>query len=287
MTYSKFLEQFMTDLRAVMRWIRYSLFPSSSNPDLPIFSNHMIFTIMTFSLLLFIIEEFVGILTSFRFGGLVFRLFRVYRPRKFDVDYKIGEAPDYSKEKHIRPYRFLINPFYRAKYTGKYFIKYGNRYFPVKVPRYNPFAMRQFKIAYGAGKIISYDTLMKQNYSNSYNNSFNPSEVSSVRASLIRDSINSQLHSTPGISSKAMNHLYRSVGESPDNSFITESEDIVDSGEEYRLLTAIYDDDGEFFGYSSDPYLNQKFDDDNGGVGESGGIGSFEYDPTDWNGFSY
>lgn len=203
MTYSEFLQQFMTDLRAVMRWVRYSLFPSNSNPDLPIFSNHMIFTIMSFSLLLFIIEEFVGILTSFRFGGLVFRLFRVFRPRRFDVDYKIGDAPDYSKEKHIRPYRFFINPFYRAKYTGKYFIKYGNRYFPVKVPRYNPFAMRQFKIAYGAGKIISYDTLMKHNYSNSYN----PSEVSSVRASLIRDSINSQLHSTPGVSTKMMNHF--------------------------------------------------------------------------------
>lgn len=253
MTYSEFLQHFMTDLRAVMRWVRYSLFPSSSNPDLPFFSNHMIFTIMAFSLLLFIIEEFVGILTSFRFGGLFFRLFRVYRPHRYDVDYKIGEAPDYSKEKHIRPYRFFFNPFYRAKYTGKYFIKYGNRYFPVKVPRYNPFAMKQFKIAYGSGKIISYDTLMKQNYSNSYNNSFNPSEVSSVRASLIRDSINSQFHSTPRVSSSAMHKLYN-FGASIDSEYHpSESVDYLEGlGEELEEIFSSAGSAGSHLGEPGD-----------------------------------
>lgn len=191
MTYSEFLLSFVNGLRDVFDWLRYNLFPSQLHDNLPFFSQHLIFTLMALSLLLLMIEEFVGIITSWRFGGLFFRLFRIIRPRGYDVDYKVSEAPDYSKENKYRPYRFFMNPFYRQKYTGKYFMIYQGRYFPVRVPRYNPFAMRRFNAAYNAGHIVSYDKIVNLRY----NSEVRPGNVAPVNAGMIRSSMASSFSS--------------------------------------------------------------------------------------------
>lgn len=186
MDYSDFLSWFFEGLGSVFTWIRFRLFPSFLGNN-SILSNHLVFTFMGISIIFFVIEELIGLFTSFEFGGIFLRLFRVFIPHKYDIDYKVSEAPDYSKEGKIKAYGHFMNPFYRSKFTGKYFISYNGRYFPVRVPRYNPFAMRSFKAAYNSGKIISYDQIMKQNYKNSYN----ASGASPITASNISGSMSS------------------------------------------------------------------------------------------------
>ena len=155
MTYSQYLNSFVQDFLRVLSWIKLNLFPLET-----MFSDYLVFTLIGFGFFMLIIEEVVGIITSFRFGGFIFRHFRVLSPRSYQVP---DTFPDYSKEKIVRPYRPFYKASYRQKYTGKYFIRYNGRYYPVHVPRYNPFAIAKFNAAYKAGNIVSYDSLYKAN----------------------------------------------------------------------------------------------------------------------------
>ena len=121
MTYNQFLDQFLTDLVSVFSWVKRNLFPVTP-VGRSFYSSHLIFTIIGLGLIVTVIEELAGILSSFRFGGLLFRHFRVLYPRSFQV----LESPDYTKEKVVRPYRLLFD----QKYNNKYFIRYNGRYNP-------------------------------------------------------------------------------------------------------------------------------------------------------------
>lgn len=210
MSYSSFLNQFFSGLRDVLEWLKDYLFPSLFNQDNPLFVNYYVFTFMGISLFLFILEEIAGLLTSFRIGGLFFRRFRFFQPRSYDLDYKVSEAPDYTKENTIKPYKPFYKSLYGAKYTGKYFIKYNNRYFPVRVPKYNPFAMRSFNLRYNAGQIVSYDQMMKQNYNHHYSQDFktsfskNTAGVSPIVANNITASMVSSIQSNTHFNSKPL-----------------------------------------------------------------------------------
>lgn len=153
MTYSEYLTSFTQEFISVLNWIKINLFRLNE-----MFTNYLVFTLIGISFILLVIEEIVGIITSFRFGGFIFRHFRIFYPRSYEVADKF---PDYSKEGRIRPFRPFYKAFYKQKYQGKYFIKYNGRYYPVSVPRYNPFAIAKFKAEYKAGNIISYDSLYK------------------------------------------------------------------------------------------------------------------------------
>ena len=167
MTYNQFLDQFLTDLVSVFSWVKRNLFPVTP-VGRSFYSSHLIFTIIGLGLIVTVIEELAGILSSFRFGGLLFRHFRVLYPRS----YQVAESfPDYSKEKVARSYRSLFRPFYRQKYTGKYFISYNGKYYPVSVPRYNPFAIARFRSEYKAGNIIDYSHLYNSTYNQEYHGS--------------------------------------------------------------------------------------------------------------------
>ena len=167
MTYSQYLTDFFSGLGSVMNWIRTRLFPVTANGR-ALYNHPLVFTIMGIGLILLIIEELIGLITSLRFGGFLFRHFRPWFLRGYQVQ---ENFPDYTKENRVKPYRPFYKAFYRAKYTGKYFINYNGRYYPVKVPRYNPFAISRFKSEYKAGNIISYSQLFNENYNHSYTGS--------------------------------------------------------------------------------------------------------------------
>ena len=63
MDYSDFLSWFFEGLGSVFTWIRYRLFPSYLG-DNSILSNHLVFTFMGISIILFVIEELIGLFTS-------------------------------------------------------------------------------------------------------------------------------------------------------------------------------------------------------------------------------
>lgn len=159
MTYSDYLNGFIQDFLRVLGWIKLNLFPLQT-----MFSDYLIFTLIGFGFFMLIIEEVVGIITSFRFGGFIFRHFRVLSPRSYQVP---DTYPDYTKEKRVRPYRPFYKASYRQKYTGKYFINYNGRYYPVNVPRYNPFAIHKFNADYKAGKIVTFGSSYDHTYKGS------------------------------------------------------------------------------------------------------------------------
>lgn len=161
MTYNEFLTSFTQDFLIVLNWIKTNLFIRLND----MFTNYLVFTLIGISFILFVIEEIVGVITSFRFGGFIFRHFRIFYPRPFEVSEKF---PDYSKESRVRPFRPFYRAFYRQKYSGKYFINYNGRYYPTSMPRFNPFAISKFNAEYRAGNIISYSQLYKSSVNSSY-----------------------------------------------------------------------------------------------------------------------
>lgn len=193
MSYSDFLNKIFDGLEQVVFWLKSTLFPSAFSDENPIYVNYYFFTFFGISLLLIVLEELFGLLTAFKFGGFFMRRFRVHFPRGYDLDYKVEDSPDYTKDSRIRPFGFFMRPFYRQKYTGKYFINYNGRYFPVRVPRYNPFAIRKFNAEYKAGHIVSYDKV----FGNSYNSEFKPSKAAPILASNISGSMSSSFDGTP------------------------------------------------------------------------------------------
>lgn len=163
MTYNEFLDGFILNLAQVFSWIKRNLFPITPTGR-SFYSNHLIFTIIGLGLIVTVIEEIAGILSSFRFGGLIFRHFKILYPRSFQV----LESPDYTKEKVVRPYRLLFD----QKYNGKYFIRYNGRYYPFRVNRFNPFSVMAFRSQLKAGNLISYNELYKGSRVEDYRGSF-------------------------------------------------------------------------------------------------------------------
>lgn len=136
----------------------------------PIFTHPLIFTIMGISLVCLIIEELIGVLTMFRFGGFFFRRFSShygsgYRT-KYETEYPKSYEVDYSSE---TPKSF------NSRFRTKYFISYNGKYYPFRHSRYNPFYARQFNSAYKAGRVVSSSQIYGQKLGNAHNSSFGSS----------------------------------------------------------------------------------------------------------------
>ena len=223
MTYSEFLESFLSGMHAVLRWIRLNFFGEMGY----LFNNHLIFTIMGISIILFMIEEFMGLLTSFRFGGLFFRRFGILSPRSYRTDYTREVNPDYTKEEHPKPYRI----FYRSRVAPAYFMKYNGRYYQVYRPRYNPFAIARFNAAYKAGSIVSYNQLYNSKgsplYNQRYKDEYNPSSSSPLTANNIRASMAGSASSNNHYNPRMVNRLVNAYNDvNSENHFSTEAEEL-------------------------------------------------------------
>lgn len=223
MTYSEFLQSFLSGMHAVLSWIRNNFFGDMGY----LFDNHLIFTLMGISIILFMIEEFMGLLTSFRFGGLFFRRFGIFTPRSYRTDYTREVNPDYTKEEHPKPYRI----FYRSRVAPAYFMKYNGRYYQVYRPRYNPFAIARFNAAYKAGSIVSYNQLYNSKgsplYNQRYKDEYNPSSSSPLTANNIRASMSGSASSNNHYNPRMVNRLVNAYNDvNSENHFSTESEEL-------------------------------------------------------------
>lgn len=185
MNYDSFLGNFLSGISQCLDWLK-NLFvdadgvATGSSEGSAIFTHPLIFTIMGISLFTLIIEELVGVLTSFRFGGFFFRRFgrgygSGYRT-KYETEYPKSYEVDYSVE--------TAKPF-KSRFGTKYFINYNGKYYPFYHSRYNPLYARQFNVAYRAGRVATASQIYGQKISNansssygnsysSYSSSFNP-----------------------------------------------------------------------------------------------------------------
>ena len=148
MTYSEFVSSFFDGLTLCTRWLKTHLFALDGNS---LFSDNLIFTILAISIFLLLIEEILGLITSFRFGGFLFRRFgRSYGSGykvKYEQEYPKAYEVDYSSEHNIKPFR--------SGFRTKYLISYNGKYYPFRHSRFNPFYARQFNSAYRSGMIVS------------------------------------------------------------------------------------------------------------------------------------
>ena len=159
MNYDSFLNNFLSGISQCLDWLK-NLFidsvgiSSGSSEGSALFTHPLIFTIMGISLFTLIIEELVGVLTSFRFGGFFFRRFgrgygSGYRT-KYETEYPKSYEVDYSVE--------TAKPF-KSRFGTKYFINYNGKLYPLYHSRFNPFYFREFNVAYKSGRIVSYNQI--------------------------------------------------------------------------------------------------------------------------------
>lgn len=171
MTYSEFLNTFFSGMTQCTRWLKV-LFTGGGEGS-PLFTEHLIFTIMAMSVFLLLIEEILGLISSFRFGGFIIRRFSSnYRSGYkviYDNEYPKPYEVDYSTDKIIKPFK--------SGYRGKYFIKYNGKYYPFTHSRYNPFYARQFNSAYKSGFIVSASQIYGQKLGGGFNSSIGSSNL--------------------------------------------------------------------------------------------------------------
>lgn len=123
--FTGFFSDFFSGLRSIGSWV-LNIFRDS-----PLLYNPLIFTIISLSVIAFIIEELIGLLTSFRFGGWFIRGFRSFFVRpfsSFETLYNSEFTNNYDKGDRVKSFRSLRNP--------KYFVSYNGRLFPVFNKRY-------------------------------------------------------------------------------------------------------------------------------------------------------
>jgi len=170
-TYSDFLDEFLNGLSQCLRWLKRQIFVDGN----PFLSENLIFTIFAISIFLLLIEEILGLLTDFHFGGFILRRFGKSYGNGYDVKYETEYPKSYDVD---YPSDFKTKS-YRAGFRMKYFISYNGKYYPFRHSRYNPFYVRQFNSAYKAGRIVSANQLYGQKLGNVNSSSFGYSHSSS------------------------------------------------------------------------------------------------------------
>ena len=162
MSYSDFLSSFFTGMTQCTRWLK-NLFVGPLGEGSPLFTEHLIFTIIAISVFLLLIEEILGLISSFRFGGFLFRRFgRPYGSgyfTRYETEYPKSYEVDYSSHHKVFPFG--------SKYRSKYFIEYDGRYYPFRHSPYNPFFRKEFNNAFREGRIVSSSQIHQRNGNNS------------------------------------------------------------------------------------------------------------------------
>lgn len=167
MTYSEFLDEFLNGLSQCVRWLKRQIFVDGN----PFLSENLIFTIFAISIFLLLIEEILGLLTDFHFGGFILRRFG----RSYGNGYDVKFETEYPKSYDVDYPADFKSKSYRAGYRMKYFISYNGKYYPFRHSRYNPFYVRQFNSAYKAGRIVSASQIYGQKLGNVHNSSLGSS----------------------------------------------------------------------------------------------------------------
>lgn len=154
--FTGFFSDFFSGLRSIGSWV-LNIFRDS-----PLLYNPLIFTIISLSVIAFIIEELIGLLTSFRFGGWFIRGFKSFFVRPFspfETLYNSEFTNNYDKGERVKSFHSMRNPKYFVSFNGRLFPVYNKRY----LSKYSTSGYRVFT----AGQVKSFGRSFSQSFSSS------------------------------------------------------------------------------------------------------------------------